>query len=134
MEGLGLENAFLLPSFSVQINCYPTRLFKTSTGLRQGDPLSSFLFTLVAEPLGLMLEKAKDIGLIEGFEVGHNGEAIAHLHFADNTTIFSFCGRQEVANLKEDFKAFSGGFRFKRLTFQEVWSWVWGVPRRLFSL
>ena len=47
----------------------------------------------MAEPLGSMLEKAKDIGLIEGFEVGHTGEAIAHLHFADDTTIFNFCGR-----------------------------------------
>lgn len=42
----------------------PSRLFKASRGIQQGFPLSSFLFTLVAEALGVLLVKAKDTGLI----------------------------------------------------------------------
>ena len=48
-------------SFSVLVNGSPSRLFRASRGLRQGDPLSPFLFTLVIEALGSLLSKAKDM-------------------------------------------------------------------------
>lgn len=54
-------------SFSVLVNGSPSRLFQALRGLRQGDPLSPFLFTIVAEALGTLLLKAKDLGLVRGF-------------------------------------------------------------------
>lgn len=45
-------------------NDSPSRLLKASRGIQQVVPLSSFLFTLVAEALGVFLVKAKDTGLI----------------------------------------------------------------------
>lgn len=39
-------------------------------GLRQGDPPSSFLFTIAANIISRMLIKAKETGILEGFQVG----------------------------------------------------------------
>ncbi|RVW46994.1 hypothetical protein CK203_074421 [Vitis vinifera] len=46
---------------------------KASRGLRQGDPLSPFLFTIVADVLSRMLLKAEERNVLEGFRVvfGH---------------------------------------------------------------
>lgn len=57
----------------------PTRLFRASRGLRQGNPLSLFLFTIVVEVLSSMLMKGKDISLIEGFEMGRTRKVITYL-------------------------------------------------------
>ncbi|RVW28428.1 putative ribonuclease H protein [Vitis vinifera] len=42
---------------------------KASRGLRQGDPLSLFLFTIVADVLNRMLLRAKERSMLEGFSV-----------------------------------------------------------------
>lgn len=47
-----------------------------------------------------MLEKAKDEGLISGFQVSSNGESITHLQFADDTLLFVDASLEEVQQLK----------------------------------
>ena len=76
-------------SFSVLVNGSPSRLFRASRRLTQGDPLSAFLFTIGIEALSTLLSKAKDCGLTEGFEVGRGAKVITHLQFVDDTIIFS---------------------------------------------
>ncbi|RVW31726.1 LINE-1 retrotransposable element ORF2 protein [Vitis vinifera] len=60
-------------------------------GLRQGDPLSPYLFLLVMEVLSQLLFRARSGDYIEGFKVGNtNGieRDLLHLLFADDTLLF----------------------------------------------
>lgn len=77
-------------SFFALMNGSPSRFFKASRGLRQGDPLSPFLFTMVAKAISALLLKAKDIELIGDFEVERGSEATAHLQFVDDTILRLF--------------------------------------------
>ena len=55
-----------LAFFSILVNGAPTSTFQASRGLRQGDPLSPFLFILMEEGLGRALKAKKDEGIIKG--------------------------------------------------------------------
>jgi hypothetical protein len=88
--------------FLVLVNGSPPDFFNSSHGLRQGDPLSPFLFVIVMEALSRMLSATVNGGLLSGFYVGsrHSGMIdISHMLFADDTLffmelsliIFTFC-------------------------------------------
>ena len=79
------------PSFSVLVNGSSTGFFKSSRGLRQGDPLSPYLFVLGMEALSILLDKAVYGGYISRHTFkGRNGSkvTIIHLLFVDDTLIF----------------------------------------------
>ncbi|XP_073260583.1 uncharacterized protein [Populus alba] len=72
---------------SVLINGSPTSKFTASCGLRQGDPLSPFLFCLAAEGISVLISRSLKIGALYGVEsVGTT--YIHHLQFADDTLLF----------------------------------------------
>ncbi|RVW87868.1 Transposon TX1 uncharacterized 149 kDa protein [Vitis vinifera] len=58
-------------SYAVLVNGNAKGWVKASRGLRQGDPLSHFLFTLVADVLSRMLLRAGERNLLECFRVGN---------------------------------------------------------------
>jgi len=55
-----------MTSFSILLNGTPSRLFTPSKGLRQGDPLSPFLFVLMMEGLGRVIKMTNAEGRIQG--------------------------------------------------------------------
>ena len=75
-------------SYSVFINGRSRGKFKGSRGLRQGDLLSPFLFTLVVDVLGRLIDKATQCRAIRGFTVGKDKVEVSHLQFADDTLLF----------------------------------------------
>lgn len=74
-------------SMSKLVNGSPSKPFKLQKGLRQGDTLSS-LFTLVSEGLIYIIKTAKNIGTIEGLQVGKEKVEITHLQYVDDTLFF----------------------------------------------
>jgi hypothetical protein len=56
-------------SFTVMINGSPSKFFHASCGLRQGCPLSPFLFLLVAEGLSKLMVDARAKGDLRGVKV-----------------------------------------------------------------
>ena len=68
--------------------------------VRQGDPLSLFLFTLVADVLSKMLLRAEEINAFEGFKVGKNRTRVSHLQFAADTIFFSSTREEDMLTLK----------------------------------
>ena len=94
------------PHFSILVNGSPKGYFKSSRGLRQGDPSSPMLFVIVAEAFNALMEKDKHQGLIKGFAVDNVDQEVTHLQFVDDTIIFCDASMTQVINLKFILKWF----------------------------
>ena len=84
------------------INGTPKGFFQSSRGLRQGDPLSPYLFVIAMEVFSSFLKRAVDNGYISGCQVkGRNegGTQISHLLFADDTLVFCQASQDQLTNL-----------------------------------
>ncbi|XP_048491564.1 uncharacterized protein LOC125492868 [Beta vulgaris subsp. vulgaris] len=75
-------------TYSILINGEPSKVFKPLAGLRQGDPLSSYIFILCMEVLSRSLTQAQDIKTLEGLKIARNAPKITHLLFADDALFF----------------------------------------------
>lgn len=95
--------------FSVLINRSPTGFFSSQRGLRQGDPLSPFLFILAMEGMSSLINTAKAKDWIRGFQVqnrARNNLEITHLQYADDTLVFCEAVRNHFLILRTIFIIF----------------------------
>ena len=94
--------------FSIPINETSIGFFASSRGLRQGDPLSSFLFILAMETLSSILKKGLEGGFIKGFLASRRGvgRAVSHLLFPNDTLIFSDSNKEHLEALSWTFMWF----------------------------
>ena len=76
------------PSFSVRINGKAYGNIKPSRGIRQGDPLSPYLFLICAEGFTSLLGKAKLDRRLHGVAICRNAHRITNLLFAYDSLIF----------------------------------------------
>lgn len=65
-------------SFPILVNGSPSETFTPSRGIRQGDPLSPFLFVILMEGLSRLIHKAKADGNIRGLRPLHSSPATTH--------------------------------------------------------
>nr|CAN73960.1 hypothetical protein VITISV_023007 [Vitis vinifera] len=89
-------------SFSILVNGVLAGYFPNSRGLRQGDPLSPYLFVLGMEVLSAMLRRVVDGGFISGCNIqGRGGMEInvSYLLFADDTIIFCEARQDHITYL-----------------------------------
>ena len=88
-------------SYSVIINGDTFGNIVPTRGLRQGDPLSPYLFLLCAEGLSALLHDAARNQLLNGISLCRGCPRITHLFFADDSLLFCKANREECENLKE---------------------------------
>ena len=74
--------------YAVIVNGNPVGDFRPSRGIRQGDPLSPYLFLLSAEVLSSHLHKAAEDGILTGAPTSVKGPHLNHLFFADDSLLF----------------------------------------------
>lgn len=91
---------------SVLINGSPTIEFEIQKGLRQGDPLSPFLFILAVEALNVTMEDVKGNKLFHGIQVGKDSIPITHLQFADDALIMGEWSIENARNLSRILSCF----------------------------
>eukprot|EP00253_Pinus_taeda_P022974 PITA_22974 len=81
-----------------------------SWGIRQGDPLSPFLFILMAEGLGRLIKQSHLSHQLKGLSI-HNSPTITHQQFVDDNMLFGYPLVQEASRFKtllNDFSEASG--------------------------
>jgi hypothetical protein len=95
-----IESCISSTSFSIILNGSPYGLFSPKRGLRQGDPLSHFLFILGSKLLSRLLLKEERIGNIKGMKIARASHAINHFLFADDLLLFGKASPLEAASFK----------------------------------
>ena len=74
-------------SFSAIINGDPVGHILPSRCLRQGNPLSPYLFLICAMGLQGLLHKAESDGLLRGVSICKNGPRVSHLFFTGDSVL-----------------------------------------------
>ncbi|KAL9840753.1 putative RNA-directed DNA polymerase [Arabidopsis thaliana] len=92
--------------YKVLINGQPKGLIIPERGLRQGDPLSPYLFILCTEVLIANIRKAERQNLITGIKVATPSPAVSHLLFADDSLFFCKANKEQCGIILEILKQY----------------------------
>ena len=88
--------------FSILVNGVPAGFFPSSKGLRQGDPLSPYLFVLGMEVLDALIRRVVAGGFLSGCSIRGGRRTnlkISHLFFADDTVMFCEANKEHLTHL-----------------------------------
>ncbi|KAL9995937.1 putative RNA-directed DNA polymerase [Helianthus debilis subsp. tardiflorus] len=91
---------------SVLVNGSPTMEFQCTRGLRQGDPLSPFLFVIAMEALSGIMKKAVSEGIFKGLKCTRNGPVLSHLIYADDVVFLGEWSDVNALNLRRLLRCF----------------------------
>ena len=96
-----IMECFTTVNYTLLINGSTSKSFIPSRGLRQGDPLSPYLFLMCANIMSLSLLKAESLKEIKGVQLGRNGCSFTHLLFVDDSLLFFQNDRHSVQYTKK---------------------------------
>ena len=95
------------PECCVTNNGFHTELFPVQRGIRQGCPISAFLFILCSEVLAIAIRQQQDI---KGLKIGN--KEIKITQYADDTCVCLYLNGsnslENIVKLFEDFYRYAG--------------------------
>lgn len=94
-------------SFSILVNGTPTGYILPKRGLRQGDPLSPFLFLFYTEGFSMLFRRGLKQGALHGFKMMPKGIPITHLFFADDYVLFGNATVDEAKKVVQVLKVYA---------------------------
>ena len=117
MQHLGLEvrmvkiimSCVQTVSYAILLNGQPMGNIKPSRGLKQGDPLSLYLFLLYAMGLQSLIHQAEVDGSIRGVAICRNGPQVSHLFFANDSVLFCRATKNECQKVLDILEVYERG-------------------------
>lgn len=91
----------------ILLNGSPCTSFKPTMGIRQGDPISPYLFLITMEVFTRALAQAESTKAIQGIKISRNASQVSHLLFADDCLLFVKADMHNVNNLLDIINNFS---------------------------
>ena len=92
------------------MNGKPTGVIKPTRGIRQGDPLSPYLFLICAEGFSSLLRKAEQERSMQGLIISRGGPCISHLFFADDSVLFCRATQAEYQTMMDILSLYEDAF------------------------
>jgi hypothetical protein len=119
MQRLGICNAFVenvmkcvkSVSYRFKVNGNITDTITPGRGLRQGDPISPYLFLLCAEGFSALIHDAEERGAINGIKLARSAPSVNHLLFADDSLLLveaTMEGAAEINSILRHYEEASG--------------------------
>lgn len=105
-------------TLSIKMNNEIGPYFQSCKGVRQGDPLSSFLFNFAANYLSKMIHQAQINGLVVGLVPHLVDKGVVVLQYADDTIILFENNIDSAVNIKILLYAYEAMFGLK-INFQK---------------
>jgi hypothetical protein len=87
-------------SYRIKVNNTYSDTVVPQRGLRQGDPLSPYLFLICGEAFSCLLNKTEVDGRLEGVRVCANAPSFNHLLFADDSLILLKVAEENSTHLR----------------------------------
>jgi ribonuclease HI len=93
-------------SLSILVNGERLESFHPSRGIRQGDPISPYIFILCMEYLSYLIDDEVSQGNWKGVKTSRNGPTFTHLFFADDLILFAKATRRNCDSINKVLKLF----------------------------
>ncbi|BBH09066.1 hypothetical protein Prudu_021464 [Prunus dulcis] len=92
--------------YQICMNGELTDQFLPKNGIRQGDPLSPYLFVMCIEKLSHLIEDSVKKGVWKPVKSSQSGPAVSHLFFADDLVLFAEANSTQARVLKSCLERF----------------------------
>nr|KAJ0216209.1 hypothetical protein LSAT_V11C300103160 [Lactuca sativa] len=101
-----IQGCLKLARASIIINGSPTSEFTMSKGVRQGDPLSPFLFIFTMGGLNIALKSVTSKGIFDEIRIPCSNIFLSHLLYVDDALFLGEWSKRNIVNLARILRCF----------------------------